>query len=61
MADARTVHEDNDTPTATIPEGDTQIQGEIKNTPFLADGSTGNSLQQGVRGDAKWAGESKEQ
>jgi hypothetical protein len=52
----QTIHQDNDTPTASIPEGDTQTQGAIENTPFLADGSTGGSLANGVRADVKWAG-----
>lgn len=53
----KTIHEDNDTPTATMPEGDTQASGEIENTPHLAEGSTGGSLENGVRRDPKWSGD----
>lgn len=55
MTDERTIHEDNDTPTATMAEGDTQVQGEVENTPHLAEGSTGGSLENGVRADTKWS------
>ncbi len=56
MTDEKTIHEDNDTPTATIPEGDTQTPGAIENTPYLAEGSTGGSIDGGVRADPKWSG-----
>ena len=51
----RRLHPGNATPLATFPEGDTQAQGEVRNTPYLAAGSTGGSLDDGVRGDPKWA------
>ena len=55
MTDERTIHEDNDTPTATMAEGDSQAQGGVENTPHLAEGSTGASLENGVRADTKWS------
>ncbi len=57
MADQAIRHEDNDTPSATIPEGDERTQREVQDTPHLADGSTGGSLENGVRADPKWSGD----
>ncbi len=56
MTEERTIHEDNDTPAATLADGDTQAEGAIENTPHLADGATGGSLENGVRADTKWSG-----
>lgn len=51
----RDLHEDNATPLAS----DEGIQRTDKDTPFQGEGSTGNSLHQGVRADTKWADDPK--
>jgi hypothetical protein len=53
-------HEDNDTPTATIPEGDDRTKKSIEDTPHLGEGSTGGSLENGVRSDPKWSGDDEQ-
>ena len=47
----RDLHQDNDTPTAS----DEGIARSDRDTPIHGEGSTGGSLENGVRADTKWA------
>ncbi len=47
MSEEKTIHEDNDTPLAS----DEGIQRTDKDTPHHGEGSTGASVDQGVRVD----------